>query len=78
MISSLAPGELSEPFRTGSGWHLVQVLERRERDVTEAIARNEAAEAIRQRKEEEQTELWLRELREEAYVEYRLGDGRTS
>lgn len=78
VISSLAPGELSEPFRTGSGWHLVQVLERRERDVTEAIARNEAAEAIRQRKEEEQTELWLRELREEAYVEYRLGDGRTS
>jgi len=71
-VRSLSPGELSEPFRTSSGWHLVQVLERRERDVTEDIARNEAAEAIRERKEEEQTELWMRELREEAYVEYRL------
>lgn len=74
VVNSLEPGELSEPFRTSSGWHLVEVEDRRERDVTEEIARNEAAEAIRERKQEEQTELWLRELREEAYVEYRLDD----
>lgn len=78
VLRSLEPGELSEPFRTRSGWHLVLLEERRQRDVTEQIARAEAARAIRERKEEEQTELWLRELREEAFVEYRLGEGLAS
>lgn len=71
-VEALDLGELSEPFRARSGWHLVELLERRERDAGEQIAREEAAEAIRQRKSEEETELWLRELREEAYVEIRL------
>lgn len=72
-ISGLAPGELTEPFQTQAGWHLAEVMEWRERDAGAAIAREEATEAIRQRKAEEETELWLRELREEAYVEIRLG-----
>mgnify|MGYP001079094686 FL=1 len=71
-VEALDVGELSQPFRARSGWHLVELLERRERDAGEQIAREEAAEAIRQRKSEEETELWLRELREEAYVEIRL------
>jgi peptidyl-prolyl cis-trans isomerase SurA len=71
-IEALAVGELSTPFRTGAGWHLAEVLERRKRDASEEIAREQAAEAIRQRKSEEETELWLRELREQAYVEIRL------
>ncbi|MDR9480275.1 MAG: peptidylprolyl isomerase [Spiribacter sp.] len=71
-VQSLEVEQLSQPFRTRSGWHLVEVLERRQRDAGEQMAREAAAEAIRQRKSEEETELWLRELREEAYVEIRL------
>lgn len=71
-VQSLEVEQLSRPFRTRSGWHLVEVLERRQRDAGEQMAREAAAEAIRQRKSEEETELWLRELREEAYVEIRL------
>lgn len=71
-VQSLEVEQLSQPFRTRSGWHLVEVLDRRQRDAGEQMAREAAAEAIRQRKSEEETELWLRELREEAYVEIRL------
>ncbi|MRH78600.1 molecular chaperone SurA [Spiribacter sp. C176] len=71
-VTRLSPGELSEPFRTSAGWHIVEVLDRREVDASESMAREEAAESVRRSKEEEETELWLRELREEAYVEIRL------
>lgn len=71
-VTRLAPGSLSEPFRTAAGWHIVEVLERREVDASDSIAREEAAESVRRSKEGEEIELWLRELREEAYVEIRL------
>jgi peptidyl-prolyl cis-trans isomerase SurA len=71
-MDRLEPGETSEPFQTRYGWHIVQVLERREHDSTDEVQRNEAASQIRQRKEEETREQWLRRLREEAYVDYRL------
>lgn len=71
-VARLSPGELSEPFRTNAGWHIVEVLDRREIDASDSIAREEAAQSVRRSKEEEETELWLRELREEAYVEIRL------
>ncbi|MEX0429882.1 peptidylprolyl isomerase [Spiribacter insolitus] len=74
-VESLEPGEVSEIFRTRGGWHIAEVIDWRERDASETIAREEAESAIRQRKSEEETELWLRELREEAYVESRLGAG---
>jgi len=71
-MKALRPGEISEPFRTRFGWHTVQVLERRERDNTAEALKSKAKEAIRQRKAEEATQLWLRRLRDEAYVEIRL------
>ncbi len=71
-MDSLGPGAISEPFRSRFGWHLVQVMERRERDATEISRRAEAQRKLRARKIEENTLAWLRRVRDEAYVEYQL------
>ena len=72
MMNSLEPGAVSEPFPSQYGFHIVQVLDRREHDSTEDIKRARAREAIRRRKLEEARTDWLRQMRDEAYVEYRL------
>jgi peptidyl-prolyl cis-trans isomerase SurA len=70
-MGELGIGQMSEPFRTQYGWHLVQVLERRQQDSTEDMRRSRAREFVRQRKVEEETQAWLRRLRDEAYVDIR-------
>ena len=74
MMDSLRPGQLSEPFATQYGWHIVQVLERREHDDTEAVRRTEAMRRLRARKTDETLRAWIRQIRDEAYVEYRLDE----
>jgi peptidyl-prolyl cis-trans isomerase SurA len=64
--------EISEPFQTSYGWHIIQLLDRRVHDTTEEIKRQRAIMAIRNSKMSEETELWTRRLRDEAFVEYRL------
>ena len=70
VMSSLSDGELSEPFKSQFGWHLMQVLERRQINMSDSIMEAKARQAIRQRKIDEELRLWLRKMRDEAYVEY--------
>lgn len=71
-LFSLANGEISEPFRSEFGWHIAQAIERREHNAALDMMRNKAAEHLRKRKTEEELEQWLRQLRDDAYIEYRL------
>jgi peptidyl-prolyl cis-trans isomerase SurA len=70
-LAELEPGEISEPFRSQFGWHIVQLLGRRTHDQSDEVRRQSVLLALRESKLDEETELWLRRLRDEAYVEIR-------
>jgi len=68
---NLAIDEISQPFQTQFGWHLMQVMDRRVRDVGDLALREQAASALSQRKVEQETVRWLQQLRDESFVEIR-------
>jgi len=72
VAEALKTDEISQPFRTQYGWHIVQSLGHRDFDNTADAARERAFEALRDSRVEEATELWLQQIRDEAYVELRL------
>ena len=72
VIDALDVGQVSEPFRSPFGWHIAEVLDRRVYDNTEDLKRQNCIVRIRNSKLEEETNLWLRRLRDEAYVDIRM------
>ncbi len=72
MLAGLADNEVSEPFQTQAGWHIVQKLGFREIDISEEAQRARARESLRQSKADREIEQFLRQMREEAFVEIRL------
>jgi len=73
-FEELKVGEVSEPVRTPFGYHLIQVLERRSGDVSPERKRLQARQALRERKADEAYQEWLRQLRDQSYVELRLDE----
>jgi peptidyl-prolyl cis-trans isomerase SurA len=72
-VAKLKVGEISQPFKTQYGWHIAQLLGRRNHDETQEVKRLNAMEAIRASKADEDTELWLQHLRDDAYVKVMTG-----
>lgn len=71
-LDGLKENDITPPFKTQYGWHIIQLLGRRLHDATDDVRRQRAYAELREAKAEEETELWLRRLRDEAFVEYRM------
>lgn len=71
-MKNTAVGAISEPFKSQFGWHILQVQERRNEDMSAQMKRNQAANLIRSRRFDEEFQLWLTQIREEAYVELKI------
>jgi peptidyl-prolyl cis-trans isomerase SurA len=71
-MDELAVGEIRPPIESQFGWHIIEVLERRQMDASRELMRARAQEILQNRKRAEETELWLRRLRDEAFIEYRI------
>ena len=72
VMKSTPSGQLSKPFKTGYGWHVLEVLGRRATDSSEQLREQQAMNILRNRKYEEELQGWLLEIRGEAYVEIKL------
>ncbi|MEE4383458.1 MAG: peptidylprolyl isomerase, partial [Pseudomonadales bacterium] len=68
-MNATEEGELSEPFRSEFGWHVLEVLERREQDMSDEVRERQAMRILRDRRFDEELQAWLAEIREEAFVE---------
>ena len=65
-------GEITEPFKSRFGWHVVEVMERRIHDNTDEKKESNCVQRVRNGKLEQETELWMRRIRDEAFVDIRI------
>lgn len=72
VMANSASGELSEPFKSPFGWHILEVMGRRATDASEEFREQQALNLLRNRKYDEELQAWLRQIRDEAYVEVKL------
>lgn len=73
-MDSIAIDEISAPFSSQFGWHILQVTDRRDEDFSTNILRNRAQNMLRERKYEEELQVWLQEIRDEAFIEIKGSD----
>jgi peptidyl-prolyl cis-trans isomerase SurA len=71
-LDALDVNEISPAFKTQYGWHIVQLLGKRTYDATDDMLKRRCAMQLREAKLDEETEIWLRRIRDEAYVDYRM------
>ena len=69
VMNTVPLNEISDPFHSQFGWHILQVTERRSEDFSEDIKKRQAANILRERKFDEELQLWLQQIRSEAYVD---------
>lgn len=72
VIENSEINEISEPFKTTFGWHILQVTDRREEDMTSEAIRNRARTMLMNRRFEDEKQIWLQELRDEAFIEVKI------
>jgi peptidyl-prolyl cis-trans isomerase SurA len=70
VANNLPLNKISKPFKTPFGWHIIEVMERRQHNQGKTNKENQARNAIKKRKMDEELRLWLRRIRDEAYVEF--------
>lgn len=71
-MANAQQGQVTRPFKTQYGWHVLEVIGRRATDSTEQAREQQAMNVLRNRKYDEELQTWLRQIRDEAYVEIKL------
>jgi peptidyl-prolyl cis-trans isomerase SurA len=71
-MKQMEVGQISDPFRSQFGWHILQVEDRRQQDMSERVIRNQAANLLRERRFDEELQTWLTDIRASAYIEINL------